>query len=206
MKKLLIALFALGTLTLSANAQEKRMSKGKHQKHEKHDLSQKLNFSEEQKKQAALYKESYKTQMQQLSKNDNITVKEYREKKEALHNEQKAKMESLLTAEQKVKMTQMKAEHQAKRQQHDAARMDKMKTKLNLTEAQMAQMKTQHEAMKLKMQAIKQDDKMDKAAKKENMNALKAQMKEENKKIFTADQLKKMEEMKKDRKGKKAVK
>ena len=47
---------------------------------------------------------------------------------------------------------------------------------------------------------------MDRLAKKEKMAAIKSQMKEDHKKIFTADQLKKMEEMKKHKMDRKAAK
>jgi Spy/CpxP family protein refolding chaperone len=124
----------------------------------------------------------------------------------ALRKDQAAKMQSLLTPEQKNKMVQLKAEGKAKAEQHYAARMDKMKAKLNLTDKQVAQMQTQRETMKAKFKAIKEDDKMDRTAKKEKLMALKSEMKEEHKKIFTPEQLQKMEEMKKARMEKKDVK
>ncbi|NOT94016.1 hypothetical protein [Ferruginibacter sp.] len=206
MKKLLIALMALGMITLSANAQQKRMMKGKHPQHHKMAIAQKLNFSEEQKKQVKLNKETYKKQLQELNKNENITVKEFRDKKSALHKDQQAKMQSLLTLEQKNQMAQMKAEHKAKAEQHYAARMDKMKTRLNLSDNQVAKMKAQRGEMSAKLKAIKEDDKMDRVAKQEKLMALKTQMKDDRKKIFTAEQLQKMEEMKKGRMEKKTVK
>jgi hypothetical protein len=180
--------------------------KGKHPQHQKMAIAQKLNFSEEQKKQAKLNKETYKKQLQELNKNENITVKEFRDKKLALHKAQQAKMQSLLTPEQKEKMAQMKPSHKAKAEQHYAARMDKMKAKLSLTDNQVAKMKAQRETMMAKLKAIKEDDKMDRVAKKEKLVALKMQMKEDRKKIFTPEQLQKMEEMKKNRMEKKAVK
>ncbi|MGF2413698.1 MAG: hypothetical protein ACQUYJ_15305, partial [Ferruginibacter sp.] len=137
---------------------------------------------------------------------ENITVKEFRDKKSALHKDQQAKMQSLLTLEQKNQMAQMKAEHKAKAEQHYAARMDKMKTRLNLSDNQVAKMKAQRGEMSAKLKAIKEDDKMDRVAKQEKLMALKTQMKDDRKKIFTAEQLQKMEEMKKGRMEKKTVK
>lgn len=206
MKKLLIALLALGMITFSANAQQKRMAKGKHPQHHKMAVSQKLNFSAEQKTQLKLNKDQYRKQLQELNKNENITVKEFRDKKLALHKEQQAKMQSLLTPEQKTKMAQLKAEHKVKARQHYAARMDKMKTKLDLSDDQVVKMKAHHEAMGAKLKAIKEDDKLDRVAKQEKLSALKNQAKAEHKKIFTPDQLQKMEEMKKNRGQKHNVK
>jgi Spy/CpxP family protein refolding chaperone len=206
MKKLLIVLMALGMISFSASAQEKRISKGKHHPHHKTDIAQQLNFSEAQKAQLKLDKENYRKQLQELNKNENITVKESRDRRSALHKEQQAKMQSLLTPEQKSKMAQIKADHKAKAAQHNAARIEKMKTRLNLSDEQVVKMKAQHEAMRAKFKAIKEDDKMDRVAKQEKLSALKAQMKEEHKKIFTPEQLQKMETMKKERGQKHTVK
>jgi Spy/CpxP family protein refolding chaperone len=224
MKKLLIASIALMSISFAANAQKVAPAEGQHiqkdrkkdgakhhghrkfKKHHRHHRMAELNLSQSQKDQAKLYREDYKKQLQALSKNENITVKELRDKKMALRQDQAAKMQSLLTPEQKNKMVQMKAEEKAKAAQHYAARMDKMKAKLNLTEQQVTQLKDEHETMKAKFKAIKEDDKMDRTAKKEKLMALRSQMKEEHKKIFTPEQLQKMEEMKKGRMEKKDAK
>ena len=169
-------------------------------------MAQQLNFSEDQKKQAKLIKESFRKRMQELNKNEAITVKEFRDRKYAMHQEQKAKMQGLLTGEQKAKMEQMKADHKVKAQEHFAKRLEKMQTHLGLTDDQTSKMKTQREEMMMKMKSINEDTKMDRLAKKEKMAAIKSQMKEDHKKIFTAEQLKKMEEMKKHKMDRKAAK
>lgn len=206
MKKVVMGLMALVILTVSASAQQKREMKGKHHQHQKMSMAQQLNFSEEQKKQAKLIKEDFKKQMQVLNKNEAITVKEFRDRKYAMHQEQKAKMQGLLTSEQKAKMDQMKAEHKANAEQHFAKKLEKMKTNLGLTDDQASKMKTQREEMMMKMKALREDSKLDRLAKKEKMVALKSQMKEDHKKIFTAEQLKKMQEMKHSKMERKTVK
>jgi len=103
-------------------------------------------------------------------------------------------------------MAQFKADGKVKADQHYAARMDKMKGKLNLSDKQVAALKSQRETMMAKLKAIKEDDKMDRVTKKDKLVALKTQMKEDRKKIFTADQLKQMEDLKKARTEQKAVK
>jgi len=89
-------------------------------------------------------------------------------KRDALLKDQKGKMQNLLTPEQKNKMAQLKTEHKAKAAQHYTAHLDKMKTKLNLTDKQVASMKTQHEAMMVKVKAIKENEGLDRTAKKKN--------------------------------------
>lgn len=226
MKKLLIVLMLLITVSFYATAQQtattpRKLNTLKHtphrrpevkkdgikphrlrikaRRHRHHAIMQHLNLSDNQKQQAKLYRENNRKQLLELNKNENITIKEFREKKLSLHKEQQAKMQSLLTPEQKTKMAQMKAEHKAKAEQHYAARMDKMKSKLSLSDNQVAQLKAQHQQMNNKLKAIKEDDKMDRTAKKEKLTALKAQMKADNKKIFTTEQLQKIEDIKKDK-------
>jgi hypothetical protein len=197
MKKLIIGLAALILLTISSNAQQKREMAGRHMKQQKAAFAKQLNLSEDQKKQAKLFRENYRKQVQELNKNENITVKEARDRKYTLMQDQKAKMQGLLTVEQKAKAEQLKAERKEKMEQHFAMKMDKMKTRLNLSDDQVIKMKAQRESMIAKLKALKEDDKMDRVSKKEKLVELRSHMMEERKKIFTPDQLKQIEEHKK---------
>lgn len=201
MKRLAMILLAVSAIAFSANAQQKREMKGHHGKkhHDGDMMAKQLNFSEDQKKQAKANREDFYKKMQELNKLENITVKEQRERKAALVKEQKAKMENLLTAEQKTKLAQLKAEKKQKHAEHMAKRMDKMKSELGLSEAQVTQLKSQREATGAKMKAIKENESLSREQKKEQMMALKSESKAAHQKIFTADQLKKLEEMKKNR-------
>ena len=226
MKKLLITLVALVGISIAVNAQtpppgvrsnvqhERRREAVKHHRHRKirrlhrhhRRTAQQLNLSAEQKSLAKTYHQEFKQKMQALNSNENITVKEQRDRKAALLKDQKNKMQSLLTPEQKNKMAQLKADDKAKAEQHYTARMEKMKATLNLTDKQVAAMKTQRTDMMAKLKAVKEDDRMDRTAKKEKLMALKTEMKEEHKKIYTPEQLQKIDELKKARMDKKAVK
>ena len=220
MKKIVTALLSLIIISISAHAQtapsgaqqniKREVIRHHHhrrmRRHRRHRMAEQLNLSTQQKLQAKVYRETYKKQLAELNKNENITVKEQRDRKLALRKEESAKMQSLLTPEQKDKMAQLKAARKAKAEEHYAARMDKIKVKLNLTDEQVAQMKSQREEMFAKLKAIKEDDNMDRVAKKEKLMALKTQLKEDRKKIFTADQLKQIEDMKKARMEKREVK
>jgi len=223
MKKLLITLIALVGISIAVNAQtpsrvrpavkSERREAMRHHRHRKirrhrrhHRMAQQLNLSNEQKLQAKTYHQEFKKKLDALNSNEKITVKEQRDQKAALLKEQKSKMQSLLTPEQKDIMAKVKAVDKAKADQHYAARMDKMKTKLNLSDKQVAAMKAQRTDMMAKVKAIKEDDRMDRVAKKEKLMALKTEMKEDNKKIYTPEQLQKIEELKKARMDKKAVK
>ncbi|MEP7254265.1 MAG: hypothetical protein ABI666_00745 [Ferruginibacter sp.] len=199
MKKLLIPLFAIFALAVTVNAQDKKGKKGHHHKPQHGMMAKQLNFSEDQKKQAKAFNEDYHNKLKELNKNENITVKEQRNRKAAIQKERKTKMDGLLTAEQKTKQTQLKAEQKVKREEGYTKHMDKMKTKLNLSDNQVAKLKTQHASMQAKAEKIKTNESLSREQKKEQMMALKSEAKEQRKKIFTPEQIKKMEEMKKSR-------
>ena len=207
MKKVLIPLIALLALTVSVNAQDKMGKKDQHHhKHEKGMLAKQLNFTDAQKAQTKTINEDSRKKMQELNKNEGITVKEQRDRKAAIMKERKTKMDGLLTAEQKTKQIELKAEHKAKREAGYARHMDKMKTNLNLTDDQVSKLKAQHSVMQAKAEKIKTNESLSREQKKEQMMALKAEAKEQHNKIFTPEQLKKKDEMKKSRGDKSRVK
>jgi Spy/CpxP family protein refolding chaperone len=206
MKKLLIPLIAIFALTATVNAQDKMKKKGHHHKHQKGMMAKQLNFSEDQKKQAKAINEGSRKKMQELNKNESITVKEQRDRKAAILKERKTKMDGLLTAEQKTKMTQLKAERKLKNEEGYAKRLAKMKTKLSLTDEQVTKLKNQRAATQAKAEKIKTNELLNREQKKEQMMALKTEAKDQHSKIFTPEQLKKKEEMKKNRGDRSRVK
>jgi Spy/CpxP family protein refolding chaperone len=206
MKKLIIPFFAIFSLAFTANAQDKMGKKGHHPKHQKGAMAKQLNFSEEQKKQAKAINEDSRKKMQELNKNENITVKEMRIRKAAIQKERKANMERILTTEQKSKITAMKAERKAKNDERIAKRFDKMKTSLSLSDEQVTKLQAQRSAMQTRAEKIKNNEALSMEQKKEQLMALRTEAKEQQKKILTPDQLKKREEMKKNRGNRSRVK
>jgi protein CpxP len=203
MKKLVVLTLALSTILFTANAQHKREQKmgGKKQHHAQ--LAKQLNLSDEQKKQAQANKVALKQKMKELNKNESITVKEQRDRKDALRKEQKAKMQALLTPEQKTKMAELKATKMAKKEEKFAKGLEKMKSKINLSDAQVMQLKSQRERIKANAKEIKDNESLSRTQRKEQLMALKAESKTQKSNIFTADQIKQLDEMKKNKMGKK---
>jgi hypothetical protein len=203
MKKLVVLTLALSTILFTANAQHKREQKmgGKKQHHAQ--LAKQLNLSDEQKKQAQANKVALKQKMKELNKNESITVKEQRDRKDALRKEQKAKMQALLTPEQKTKMAELKATKMAKKEEKFAKALEKMKSKINLSDAQVMQLKSQRERIKANAKEIKDNESLSRTQRKEQLMALKAESKTQKSNIFTADQIKQLDEMKKNKMGKK---
>ena len=208
MKKLFVSALALTFFAISAHSQQKReMHSGcGGQQKGKMGVMKDLNLTESQKTQMKASHQAFKAKMDELEKNDGITVKEYKQKKAALQKEQKSKMESLLTADQKAKLSASKSEMEAGNSKKVEERMAKMKEKLSLSDEQVTQLKAKHETLKSKMKAIRDNDSLDKSEKKRQMMALREEAKNDAKTILNADQLKKMEEMKKDFKKEKGSK
>ena len=198
MKKLSLTLVVMACISLTTFAQEKRAFK--HHEIAKHHhgmLAKELNLTDAQKAQLKSNHESFRQKMQELNKNESMTLKDFRNQKFALRKQQRASMVAMLTPDQKAKMAQLKATHMAKKQEHFAGHLAKIKTQLALTDDQVARLKEQHDAMHTRMMAIKENQSLSREQLRDQLTALKKETKEQHKKIFTDDQLKKMEEMKK---------
>ena len=198
MKKQVAFLIAVSLISASSFAQEKREIKHHDQmKHQHGMMLKQLNLTDAQKAIMKANHEAFRQKMQDLDKNESISVKEFRDKRAALLKEQKAKMDGLLTLDQKNKMAQLKTEQKIKRNEHFTKHLDKMKSNLGLTVDQVAKLKAQRESMQSRLKAIKENEALTRLQKRDQLMALKTESKEMHKNIFTEDQRKKMEEMKK---------
>jgi Spy/CpxP family protein refolding chaperone len=221
MKKILLSLIAIATITFSVDAQTKRnnaekqnrtekngKSKLGHAKHDekKHDqmmnhhkMGDKVNLTEAQRQQMKSINMDFKNRLQELKKSDNMTVKEFNAKKEALMQERKQKIQALLTPEQKNQMKQFKKEHSDKGEIESGKRMEKMQTNLGLSNDQVAKMKAQKEIYKSRTEAIKNNQSTGNERKKEQLKALREERKNSFKSFLTPEQLQKLEAMKNKR-------
>ena len=198
MKKLSLTLAVIVFVAMTAIAQQKREIK-QHEiaKHHHGEMAKQLNLTDAQKAQFKTSHEAFKQKMEELNKNESITVKDFRDRKFALRKEQKASMDALLTAEQKTKLAQLKTERQSKMEGHFTQHLDMMKTQLGLTEDQVTKLKAQRDVMHSRMKAIKENESLTREQVMDQVKALKNEAKEQHKMILTEEQLKKMEEMKK---------
>lgn len=204
MKKIILATLVL-SLAFAVKAQEiperkaerPSMMHGKHKGHHSMAGMEKLNLTDAQKEQFKTQRESFRKQMEELKKNDNITVKEWKAKMETLRKDQKTKMQSILTTEQKAQMEKMRTEHKAMQEVDAKSRMEKMKIHLGLSDDQVAKMTKNRTEMGEKMKALRENDKMDAEKKKEQMKELMKKQKEQMKSILTEEQMKKLQEGKK---------
>jgi Spy/CpxP family protein refolding chaperone len=204
MKKILSTVLAGAVITFTVQAQEiperKRDGKGMHERHGKmHHRPggmdfQKLKLTEAQKEQMKAERENFRKQMEDLKKNDNITVKEWKARMENLRKEQKAKMESILTPDQKTQLQKMKADRIAMHEVDAKARIEKMKIHLGLTDEQAAKIEKNRIEISGKMKAIRENNSLSDEKKREEMRELMKKQRESMKSVLTEEQKKKLQE------------
>ncbi len=153
-----------------------------------------LNLTEEQKAQFKTQRETFRTQMEELKKNDGITVKESRMKMESLRKENKEKTEKILTTEQKAKLENIKTEGRAKHEAMGKERAARMKTQLGLSDEQAAKLEKSRTSMATNMKAIRENKSLNEEQKREQMKELGKKQKENMKSILTEEQMKKLKE------------
>src|SRR5215207_10116959 len=124
MKKIIIASFLVAFGAISVQAQEipERKSDGfkPHENHKMHDKKQmaELNLTDAQKAKMKELNQAHQKQMEELRKQDNITVKESIDKMESIRKEHHEKVQSILTADQKAIAEKNKAARTDRMGQH----------------------------------------------------------------------------------------
>jgi Spy/CpxP family protein refolding chaperone len=199
MKKLIGSLLALTLIASASQAQDLKHAKHHGRHHQKEMLSKQLNLTADQKTQLKSINSDAKKQMAELKKNDNITVKDFKSRKEAIRKEQHEKMLALLTPDQKSQMEKMKQDRMAKNKERSQRGLEKMKTQLNLTDDQVSKLKASHEGFASKAKEIRSNASLTEDQKKEQFKELAKQQREETKSILTKEQLQKMQDLHKDR-------
>jgi Spy/CpxP family protein refolding chaperone len=153
-----------------------------------------LNLTAEQKEKFKSQNENFRKQMEELKKNEGITVKEWRSKMEDLRKDHKARMEGLLTADQKAQLEKQKVEGKAKFEARAKERADNMKTRLGLTDEQSAKLEKSRQQAGADIKAIRDNKSLDEEKKREQIKELMKKQKENMKSILTEEQLKKLKE------------
>ena len=211
MKKLILLTVVVAFATLSIQAQEIPERKTKESKpivkekilNKKERAS--LDLTDEQKAKLKSMKQDLHKQMEGLRKQDNITVKEYREKMELLRKDQQAKFQSILTPEQQTEMKKYKEARNAKVKDFGKKKQEKMKEKLNLTDEQLSKMTQNRKETGERIKKIREDDSLKDEQKNEQIKKEMRKQKENMKSVLTEEQIKKMKENRKQRSKKKVV-
>src|SRR5687767_5053202 len=105
MKKLVTVCAAMILLVCGVVAQDVNKPQSKHKgKHHNKNFVKELNLTDAQQAEVKKINADFKTKMSDLKKDESITVKEQREKKEALMKEHQEAFSKILTAEQNNKL------------------------------------------------------------------------------------------------------
>jgi periplasmic protein CpxP/Spy len=133
MKKLLALSVLVTMFTFAASAQMDRATtdtakkeKRGHKGHgEKKEMMKDLNLSKEQMKAMRAAQQDAKAKMQALKAQENITVKEMKEKAKAIQEERKTKLKAILTPEQFAKLeAKMKEKRGGRKNKGEKEEMD----------------------------------------------------------------------------------
>jgi Spy/CpxP family protein refolding chaperone len=134
------ALLMLGlvSMVLQVQAQQDRFQRNmmKRPGRAEAGVMRNLQLSDTQHRKIKDIRKDRQLQMAELEKNDKITLKEYRSRKAAIIKENKNEMESVLTPEQKAKLSQKKQEQEIMQESKMDYRMKMMRSRLNLTDKQ----------------------------------------------------------------------
>lgn len=167
---------------------------GKHRRPPGMDFKQ-LNLTDAQKTQMKTQREEFRKKMEDLKKNDNITVKEWKSRMENLRKEQKAGMENILTKDQKAQLEKMKTEKKAMHDLKMKQGADRMKLRLGLSDEQSAQLEKSRKETGEKIRSIRENKSLGEEAKREQIREIMKKQKESMKSVLTEEQQKKMKEM-----------
>lgn len=155
-----------------------------------------LNLTADQQQQMKSINEAYHSKMSDLRKQEAaISVKEYKEQMRTMGKERHEKLQAILTPDQKQQLATMKADARKRFEGRAANRMANLKKNLQLTDDQSAKIQALRADTKSKIKSIRENQLLtDDQKKEEVVTALKKQHEEMNG-VLTADQMKKMKEM-----------
>jgi len=192
MKKLILMLTVLATLSMTASAQKKQDRVNKDSK-----FAKELNLSTDQQEKMKSLNEEFSKKMSALKSDESLSKETKREKMKELFTDKRQKSHALLTPEQKQKMESMRANRKdvSKHDRNKKGRHSgKAKADLNLSEAQKSQMKNLREQFRADMKALKDDSSLSKDSKIQKRKELSSSHKEKVMSILTTEQQSKMKE------------
>ena len=204
MKKILSATLAFVLFIGAAQAQEVKDSARHHRDHG--NMMKQLNLSADQQTRFKALHKSEKTEMQALKSNQSLTEDQKKAQRKELHKKYQDQMQSVLTPAQKEQFEKMKTAHHGNKHGKKGGKHNSAATfkQLNLTHEQNDQLVKLKEQSKGQFESIRKDQALTDAQKKAKAQELRKQNRDQMKSILTADQIQKMQELRKERKSKDA--
>jgi len=165
------------------------------------EMAYQIHYSPEQRKQSQKINEAFRRESRELYSNDNLTLGAYKTQLLALQKERKSKLQALLTIPQKEAITRWKKQAGENAQVRDAAMLERMRIRLQLSEAQTASIKTQRSDFRTQIQSIHANQELLPYQKMEQIRALADKRKESLKTVLTPEQYSQFENMHQHRLG-----
>jgi hypothetical protein len=160
-----------------------------------------IHYTPDQRKQVMAINKDYRQKREDLFKQDNITLKQYKAGLIALEKEKKAKTEALLTPLQKDQQAAAHRLREDRAQLMASTRLDRLRQALNLTDDQVAKLKTGQDNLRSQAQAIHNNDNLLPQEKREQLKTLMTTRNDSFKTILTPDQYSKFQQMRTHRRG-----
>lgn len=195
MKKLLIPFCICLLVVTTATAQEKQ--KFQQRKIDKKELAQKLQLSEEQQQKMKAIHQEFATKAKTLKNDDNITRGEFKTRMKALHEQKKNEVNALLTKEQQQQLKELK---KSKHKEKATARLNRLTKELQLTKEQQASVQLKQKEIQSQIRNIRENNSLAENSKKEQLKQLHKQQKDYLKSLLTAEQIQKLESLKRAKK------
>ncbi|HVS95572.1 MAG TPA: hypothetical protein VHE54_03770 [Puia sp.] len=152
-------------------------------------------YTPEQRRQIAAINRAYRQKAADLFKQDNITLKQYKAGLLALQKERKQKTEALLTPEQKERLAARRKRMSENVQVREAAHLERLKLRLDLSDDQVAKLKTGQEDLRSQARSIRENDNLLPQEKRQELKALMAKRNDNFKSVLTPDQYSQFEKM-----------
>ena len=160
-----------------------------------------LHLTPDQLKQAKTINDDFHKQLASLQGNDKISLGDYKSKLAAIHKDRKTKLLAVLNDKQKEQIAQHKKNAEINAQVKNAARLERLKLTLGLSEEQLSKIKTKQTELHSKIKAIHENDALLPEQKKEELKSLMAQRKDFIKTILTPEQQTKADSLRKNFRG-----
>src|SRR6185437_13660551 len=160
-----------------------------------HHRQDRIHFTPEQRGQAMAINKDYRQKAADLFKQDNLTLKQYKSGLLALQKEKKDKLAALLTQQQRDQQTAQRQRRSENMQVREAAHLERLKLRLNLTDDQIAKIKTGSAALHSQARAIRENDNLLPQEKMQQIRALMAKRNDTYRSVLTPDQYSQFEKM-----------
>ncbi|MDO6433204.1 hypothetical protein Q4E93_21520 [Flavitalea sp. BT771] len=160
-----------------------------------------IHYTPGQRRQLMAIDKEYHDKSADLFKKDNITLREYKAGLLALQKDKRAKTAALLTPQQKDQIARRKKMAEENRQVAEAARMERLKIRLQLSDDQVSKIKTGQEGLRTQLRSIHENDNLLPQEKMEQLKGLMAKRRDVFKSVLTPGQYTQFEQMMQHRHG-----